>query len=199
MKASKKKRYAAYILDFIIVLIISSSVMSVIPTSDTEKALIDELNDVVTLTSEKKIDIKTYKEKLGTINYKLSKETVISSLSIITIEILYFVVLPVYNNGQTLGKKALKIKIKNNKKEKLAINNMLIRELILHSIGLNIVTNVLVLFLKAAPFIKIKEVLDSCQLFIIVFIIGMILFRKDGRGLHDIVSGTIVVNEEEKG
>ena len=87
--------------------------------------------------------------------------------------------------------------LKKSKDEVLTINTLLVRALILYGIGFNIINLILILLLKKNAFICINTILGYIQYAIIIIIIFMVIFRKDGRGLHDIISGTVVVNEEE--
>ena len=48
--------------------------------------------------------------------------------------ILYFVVLPLYKNGQTLGKKIFKIKIVREDKEDLTANELIIRNIVVNGL-----------------------------------------------------------------
>lgn len=197
MKPLFSRRLCAYLIDIIIVLFISVSVTSFIPTSEKVKTLTEKMNEVVTLASEKEISFEKYSTEINNINYDLTKETVISNLLSIIIYILYFVIYPVYNNGQTIGKKLLKLKVINIKEKKLTFNNLLFRELLLHSIALNIIINIVVLFVNENSFISINNILNITQEAILFVIIIMIITRKDGRGFHDILGNTMVINKEE--
>lgn len=198
MKPLFSKRILSYFIDLFIVFCISALITSFIPISEKAQGLSENMNDVVSMLSEKKIDFKQYANEINNINYELTKETVISTLVSIIVYILYFVVYPVYNNGQTVGKKMFRLKIINSKNQQLTFNNLLFREMILHSIALNIIVTVLVLFLNKSQFISLSNMLSIIQEIIFIVIIIMIILKKDGRGLHDIVGNTIVISEEER-
>lgn len=197
MKAFFSKRVIAYLVDFFIISVLVSFVTMFIPADSNTKNLYKDLEQLNTDLSENKIESKEYYEKATEINYYISKDNVIVNLISIIIYILYFVIYQVYNNGQTLGKKLLKIRVKKSKDEVLTINTLLVRALILYGIGFNIINLILILLLKKNAFICINTILGYIQYAIIIIIIFMVIFRKDGRGLHDIISGTVVVNEEE--
>ena len=198
MKPFFTKRLFGYIIDLIIIMLLTSLVTAFIPTSEKAKGLTNNLNDMANEITEKETNIKTLSTEINKINYELSRETVINSLVIIVIYILYFVVYPVYNNGQTIGKKLSKLKIITNTGDKLSINNMLFREFILHSIAFNLLTTLVVMVLNNEQFLICSNILSIIQMIMFAAIIFMVVIRKDGRGLHDIVGNTIVVNEEEE-
>lgn len=197
MKPLITKRFASYVIDMIIVLLIASVISSFIPTSEKVKQITKNLNETLKVEENETTDIKAVYEEAAKINYELSKETVISTLVSICVYILYFIVLPVYNNGQTVGKRLMKIKIKNVNDSKLTMNNMLFREMILHNIFFNIVLTMLIIVLDKNNYLMFNTIIEAIQMLIFISTLVMIVVRNDGRGLHDLIGGTVVINEEE--
>lgn len=198
MKPFFTKRCGAYIIDVIIVFLISALITSFIPVSQKAETISENIIDLSTGVSENKIALEKYNDELQNLNYELIKETVIVSLANIVVYLLYFVVYPVYNNGQTVGKKLFKLKIINKNNEPLNMNNLLVRTLILHKIAINLISLTLILIISKSSFIFINNILNCFQYLIFGIILFMIILNKNGRGLHDVLSNTIVVNEEEK-
>ena len=196
MKPYFLKRLGSYLIDLMIIFMLATFVTSFVPINDKTKQLTEEMTKTLEDASNKESEIKKEVTKTSDVIYQLSRETVINSLITITTYILYFVVLPVYNNGQTLGKKVMKLKIKSLNGNGLTINNMLFREMILHSILFNIISTILVMILDKENFIISNYILSCIQMIFFVIIIIMIVIRNDGRGLHDIIGNTIVENEE---
>jgi len=192
------KRCGAHIIDVIIVFLISALITSFIPVSQKAETISENIIDLSTGVSENKIALEKYNDELQNLNYELIKETVIVSLANIVVYLLYFVVYPVYNNGQTFGKKLFKLKIINKNNEPLNMNNLLVRTLILHKIAINLISLTLILIISKSSFIFINNILNCFQYLIFGIILFMIILNKNGRGLHDVLSNTIVVNEEEK-
>ncbi len=197
MKAQFSKRCFAYIIDVFIVLVLSSLITGLIPISEKAQNLTETLNDVVNKTTEKEISITEYNKLLKDINYDLSKETIMTSLITIVIYLLYFVVLPMYNNNQTFGKKLMKLELKTLDGGKPTINNLLFRALILYGLANNLIGLILIMFLKKPIYINVTSVLNTFQTSIIVISIVMMIISKDGRGIHDLVGNTVVINKEE--
>lgn len=198
MKPFFTKRCGAHIIDVIIVFLISALITSFIPVSQKAETISENIIDLSTGVSENKIALEKYNDELQNLNYELIKETVIVSLANIVVYLLYFVVYPVYNNGQTFGKKLFKLKIINKNNEPLNMNNLLVRTLILHKIAINLISLTLILIISKSSFIFINNILNCFQYLIFGIILFMIILNKNGRGLHDVLSNTIVVNEEEK-
>lgn len=199
MKPMSYKRVLAYLIDIILVSFIGVLIGYLIPVSSEYEKADAELRDVFSDYSNKKIDDETYLEKLNDISYTISKESVTLSIITVVVYIIYFVVVPYYYNGQTFGKKIMKMKIISNQDKKLSMNNYLIRALIIDSILSNIIGVVTILFLNKSAYIESSNIVSNIFMYLYIVIFAMILFQKDGRGLHDIIAGTKVVMVDENG
>ncbi|MDD6878805.1 MAG: RDD family protein [bacterium] len=194
MKAKFFKRFIAYLIDILIVVILSTLITSFVPLNNNVKQTQEELLETLSNYYNEDFNDNNYLEKINNLNYNISKNTVILSLVDIVIYILYFMVYPVYNNGQTIGKKLVKIKIKSINGE-LTFNNLIIRSIVLYGIWLNLIGAILVMILNKSKYLMTINFLSNINSVIIIVILFMVAIRKDGRGLHDILSNTIVEEE----
>lgn len=197
MPAQFNKRFFAYIIDIFIVLVIANLITMFIPISEKTQDYYKELQTTQKKMYDKEIDVKEYTDIVLEDNYNISKGTVLISLTSIIIYILYFVVYQVYNNGQTVGKKLMKIKLKSITDESLSINTMLFRALIIYGIAANIINLMLILLLKKELYLSISNTISIIQSLIVIISVFMILFSKQKRGIHDIITKTEVVNKED--
>ena len=197
MPAQFNKRFFAYIIDIFIVLVIANLITMFIPISEKTQDYYKELQTTQKKIYDKEIDVKEYTDIILEDNYNISKGTVLISLTSIIIYILYFVVYQVYNNGQTVGKKLMKIKVKSITDESLSINTMLFRALIIYGIATNIINLMLILLLKKELYLSISNTISIIQSLIVIISVFMILFSKQKRGIHDIITKTEVVNKED--
>ena len=193
MPAQFNKRFFAYIIDIFIVLVIANLITMFIPISEKTQDYYKELQTTQKKMYDKEIDVKEYTDIVLEDNYNISKGTVLISLTSIIIYILYFVVYQVYNNGQTL----MKIKVKSITDESLSINTMLFRALIIYGIATNIINLILILLLKKELYLSISNTISIIQSLIVIISVFMILFSKQKRGIHDIITKTEVVNKED--
>lgn len=197
MPAQFNKRFFAYIIDIFIVLVIANLITMFIPISEKTQDYYKELQTTQKKMYDKEIDVKEYTDIVLEDNYNISKGTVLISLTSIIIYILYFVVYQVYNNGQTVGKKLMKIKVKSITDEPLSINTMLFRALIIYGIAANIINLILILLLKKELCLSISNTISIIQSLIVIISVFMILFSKQKKGIHDIITKTEVVNKED--
>lgn len=198
MKSNSYKRITAYLVDIMIITFISSLITFVIPTSENYTKLTKQFSNLTEEYANQKITKEEYLTKGSEINYSLSKETVAESIVTLVITISYFVVFTYFMNGETIGKKIMKIKITSNNHKKLTMNNYLVRSLIINSILLQFISILTILFLDKKTYLSVYNIISNA--FSIIFVVSfmMILFRKDGRGLHDILANTKVISTEKK-
>lgn len=136
---------------------------------------------------------KQYKQVEENYAYKLVKLTVIQKIISILCILMYFVVIQYYLNGQTLGKKLMRLQVKSNSDKNLTIFNYFIRSLILNEVVINILNIVCILTLSKSGYITYNQIIYYVTYILEMTILFMIMFDKKARGLHDYVSNTKVV------
>lgn len=192
-KALFIQRFLAFIIDIVLVAFGASFLaIPFIDVSSIEKLNI-EMNTVINSYMGSEIDEKTFLAESSSINYQLSRKSGTLTFITIFIEILYFIVYQLYNNGQTLGKKLLKIKVVSSNGEELNMNQMIFRTLIINSILYGFIDFAFTIFAGQNTYFYGMLVVELIQ-YLVFFISGlMIMFSKSGKGLHDLVSYTKVV------
>lgn len=198
MKPVSYKRILAYLIDIFIVICIATILTMFIPVSKEYTNQMNELNAVLEDYSSGDISETEYLEKFNDISYIVNKESVQVSIVSVVLSTIYFVVLAYYMNGQTFGKKIMKIQVVSANSKKLTMNNYLIRSLLVDSILMNAISIVAILFLEKSSYLKVYDVTSTIFGAIYVVIFAMILFRQDGRGLHDLLANTKVISLNDK-
>lgn len=198
MKPVSYKRILAYLIDIFIVICIATILTIFIPVSEEYTNQMNELNAVLEDYSSGDISETEYLEKFNDISYIVNKESVQVSIVSVVLSTIYFVVLAYYMNGQTFGKKIMKIQVVSANSKKLTMNNYLIRSLLVDSILMNTISIIAILFLEKSSYLKVYDVTSTIFGAIYVVIFAMILFRQDGRGLHDLLANTKVISLNDK-
>ena len=198
MKPVSYKRILAYLIDILIVTCIATILTMFIPVSEEYTNQMNELNAVLEDYSSGDISETEYLEKFSDISYIVNKESVQVSIVSVVLSTIYFVVLAYYMNGQTFGKKIMKIQVVSANSKKLTMNNYLIRSLLVDSILMNTISIVTILFLEKSSYLKVYDATSTIFGAIYVVIFAMILFRQDGRGLHDLLANTKVISLNDK-
>ena len=193
IKAMFSQRVLAFLIDLVLLSMITSLITMFIPMNDTATELYEEQNRVLEDYVAGNVPMEEYVNQMIDLGYDISKQTVIISIVGVVISLLYYVVYPCYNNGQTFGKKLMKIKIKKTNDKELSMNDLLIRSMINNSILVNIITIALVLFLSKDLYLSMSSLLSSVQSLVLIISLIMIAFTKNAQGLHDKVVHTEVV------
>ena len=193
----KIKRLFAYIIDIMIVGFVVSAL-----------ANIDVINPYINGYLE---SYENFSEKLSSINGENAYEVISSDEFILQYKntlkysaystgisfvcyILYFVGFQKWNKNQTVGKKLMKLKIINkDNSDNVNVWQYLIRTLILYNLIFGSINVCLSLWLNNKLFFTMSMIVSIIGYVITYLCYAMILFRKDGKGLHDLISKTEVV------
>lgn len=196
MKANSYKRVLAYLVDVMIISFVSLLLTYFVPTSENYNKLNKEFETLTIDYRNQEVTMEEYLEKGTDINYQLNKEAVPQTIVSTVLSIIYFVVLAYFMNGETLGKKLMKIKITSNNDKKLTMNNYLIRALVIDSVLMNIITIITILLFSKDIYLTSYNIISYVFSLVYIVSLAMILFSKNGRGLQDILANTKVISTE---
>lgn len=187
------KRIIAFVIDIVIVSLVVSliNLLPLDPYKDKYKDAYEKYNEVVQKSTEDEKN--DYKDEIIELNYEVYKYRTYSSMFSATALILYFGVLPLVMNGQTLGKKKMKLRVVSNNEKKLNFWKYLIRIVILNNIWLSLINIGAVYVVSGVKFYYVTYVISMLSSLIYMLNLIMVMFRKDNRGLHDMVAGTKVI------
>ena len=181
MKASFKRRLGAYLIDIILLGMVLMIVYTILPEGQNIHALNQE------------ISFGTYLYRYANVIHDLDTERALYSVINAFLIIGYFIAIPYFQDGQTLGKKLFNIKVKRNDGELIALNDLLLRSLIIHGLGYMMVSLACIYILPAMPYFIVTTIFGFIQIFLVILCLLMVLYRKDKRGLHDMIAKTSVV------
>lgn len=191
-KAFFIQRLAAFILDVFIVSMVASLISYPFLDLDSINKLNESSTQVVEDYMTQKISINEYTSDSISISYEMARKQGVLSLITIFLNILYFVVFQVKNNGQTIGKKLLRIKV-SSQDGNLGMNQMIFRSLIINSILVDMVSFGILLFTSATIYFYGAGILSMIRFAIIAISGFMVMFSKKSQGIHDMVAHTDVV------
>ena len=204
VKALFSQRFVAFMIDLFLVSALTSLVTTFIPTNGTIDKLYDQQTKIIENYTSQKITMEEYVNQLVDISYDIAKQTGIATLIGIAISLLYYVLYVYKNDGQTIGKKMMKIKIEKKNDEQLTMNDLLFRTMILQGTLVSIIGFCTILFLDKDTYLATNSLLNLVQYSILLISFFLIAFTKEKQGLHDKLVGTVVVctniaeNKEEE-
>lgn len=203
-KVKQSSRIIAYLLDILFVYIVLSMVINIKFINPTYDKYNKAREDLLKITENTDIEddteyLDTLKD-MANIFRDLNKYGVVYNLATGIIIIAYFGLFQKFNNGQTLGKKIMKIKVFSNDGNNVSLGKSIIRLLPLQFIYVGGIIPCVILSLF--PFILNSISFIICYFaFVILFnllnLANLLCFllRKDGKGIHDLIAKTQVVNE----
>ena len=191
-KAFFVQRFGAFVIDFMIVFFVVSLISSMFIDQKATDSLISQSNNLMNDLVKEKIDTNSFISQYSVLSYKIARNNGGLSLTMIVVNVLYFIVFQLYNKGQTIGKSLFKIRVVSNDGE-LEMNQMLFRSLIANSILMELISFAIMLFCKNDVYFYSVGVIEIMNYLIMFVSMIMILNHKDGRALHDKVVNTSVI------
>lgn len=191
------KRVIAFIIDTLIVTIISGLLTIMFTNNEQYDADNKKLLELTKKMVSEKVDQDKYMEEFNEINYNLTKDSINVTIITIGISVIYYSIMCYFCQGITLGKYILKLKITSANDKPLNIFNYFLRSLIINSILSNIVTIILINTLSKESYINISGRVGNVFTVLMVVSFIMMMYRDDGRGLHDIIGNTKVISTKD--
>lgn len=193
----KLKRIFTYFIDLFFVSLISSIIV-MIPIFKYDPVKVEEqtteLYSSILETGSADVD----EDILVTRLYNLERSS--TSLTAITtfVTFIYFGVAAFINNGRTLGKMIMKIKVVPIKGNKLNPGLFILRTLLITSIIPNLISVISIFYLSPNAWYNLTGIISQIQEFFFLIILGFMIFRDDERGLHDLICQTKVIDTKSK-
>lgn len=113
------------------------------------------------------------------------------------IGILYFGLLPYKKNGQTWGKKILRIKAVDEYGENPTFIKHLIRAIQNWTVYISVPFLLLMLIVNEEIFIIVFGLFGNVMNLVVFVSLILVFAREDGRGIHDLLANTMVVSADE--
>lgn len=193
----KIKRFMAFFIDVMIVGFIAEGLASIRVLNpyydeylDTQDKLVEQYKDI----NEDNIKDILLSDNNVNLYRDLSKYSSCSNIISIVCYVLYFVGFQKWNNNQTVGKKLMGIKIVSVTKKDVSVFDYLIRSIVLYNLFFTSL-NIWVAFkFNGNMFLNLVSLFSGLGSLITFVTYLMIVCKKDGRGLHDILGHTKVVS-----
>lgn len=207
-KVKVTSRIMAYLLDILLVFVIIgmvNSIPSLNPYYEKYSDSVKSYNEILKSIEDGSgsVEISEYYDLIKTDYYNVNKYSIVPSLIVVVFLILYFVVFQKFNNGQTLGKKIMGIKVVDESDNNPSIWKYLLRESFIYFMRIGciipILINVIALFITN-ELIYLQITLYGTLAFVVIGIISLVMSisGKDNKAIHDIITHTKVVNVKKE-
>lgn len=193
MKAGFVKRFGAFLIDLFILSFIFSivTVGNDVSSESSQNKLLDFQEKI----ESGELSDENMMNEYYDLFYDIQKSGLSSNVINVVLYIGYFVIFGYLNKGQTIGKKLVKIKVVNKNDDLPNIWNMLFRNIFIYGISTMLFSILFINIFDSKLFIYGYLVFAYFEFIIIIISFFMILYKKDGRGLHDMIAKTKVIEE----
>lgn len=124
--------------------------------------------------------------------YEHNRLSIFENVVLVILTLLYFALVPYFMDGQTLGKRIMKIRVMNLEDKKPSLLSFILRAIILYGIAFNILVILCLAVLDKSSFFAVYTVLSYLSYGLNLAILFTMLVREDKRGLHDLIAKTKV-------
>lgn len=201
MNNIKFRRFSAYLIDYLFIFLLITMISQIRIINPTYDEYVDAYERYVEiyndLTVENVLEI-TENSQYKEVNYDLNRYSVSVSIISLLVYFAYFVGFQKWNKNQTLGKKMFNLEVVSDTDKTVSWWQMLIREIIIYNLVLELLSIISVFVFNYQGYWIASNVLMLMAGLILWISVFFILFRKDGKGIHDLLAKTRVIGKEEK-
>lgn len=202
------RRVTAYLIDIFVVLLISNalSMSPINPYRESRADLTEEYYELATTYEEKLKDIdeedtearkaliQEYDDLVDPMIIEMENQSIFEVIFYAVCALLYFGVFAFIMDSQTLGKKLMKLGIETLDDERVPVWKMLMRGFLITELPFTLMRLLFSFILGTNSYIISSQIILYLTFFYEVALIGTALMKKDGRGIHDMILGTKVVD-----
>ncbi len=193
MKTITKKRICAYLIDIFILFVFIGIGAMLTNVTENEKALRLELSEMNEKAVMRETSITSYLFHLSEISQDIDREHVAVGFINLVFVFIYFVFIPYFMEGKTFGKALMKIRVVDESGEEANIHSLVIRNVVLNGLLYLFLSLLFIYIVPGILYLLMISILGILQLALVIFSVFMVLYRKDGVGLHERLSHTRVV------
>ncbi len=192
------KRFLAYLIDFFVVAAIASCI-SYIPFLNPEREhYASKYNEVMELFNQyeqEEISKEDYEKEYISLSYELNRLNINYMVINLIVMIAYFGVYQWQAQGQTIGKRVMKIKVVT----RMGDSNprflaYFVRTVILNNIIITALQMGVILLFQGDTYYKLYSNINLVGYVLLYILLFLLLVRVDHCGLHDLIASTKVVD-----
>lgn len=194
----RKIRIKAYLIDFLVLFLVLTLINLVIPKTEYLNKLEIEQNAIMEDYMSGRIEFTDYVDSYGALYYESSVEQQTNYLVYLLFMITYFVIIPFFWKGRTLGCYLCKVQIERFDQGRLYMWQLLVRYSVVFGIGYIFLNNILLVLLSSKWYFPIISIVAIFQFVLALFSAATVLIHSEKRGLHELISNTEITRIIDK-
>ena len=192
----KIKRICAYIVDFTIISIISTFIFFIF-FKNTAYSEYLEKNEYYVHELSSSGSTEFTEEELVSMLYDINKVQIPKQIIEFGLTIFYFGILSFILNGQTLGKRLMRLRVVPTKGRKLNAPLYFLREIILTNSILSLLAIINITLCGQEKWYLFNSIITNGKTIIVIGLLMVLIFNEEDRSLHDIICKTKVIEESK--
>lgn len=140
------------------------------------------------------ISSEEFNKEYNILNYYVTKDNLPTLTTYCIMALIYYVIMCYFCHGITLGKYIMRIRITSANDKELNMGNYLLRSIFINLILSYLASIILVTLLDINSFSNVSSKVSTVLTLLIIASMITMMYREDGRGLHDLIANTIVVS-----
>lgn len=191
-------RIKAYLIDFIVLFSVFAMINLIIPKTEYLNTLEIGQNLIMEDYMSGRIEFSDYVSNYGALYYESSMEQQLNYLIYLIFMIIYFVIIPFFWKGRTLGCYLCGVQIERFDQGRLYMWQLLVRYSVVFGIGYILLNNILLAVLPSSYYFPVISIIAIFQFVLALFSATTVLIHSEKRGLHELISNTEITKIIEK-
>ena len=188
-------RGMAFVIDMFIVSFIVSIITINFNTTKINN-LNKEANDVMNNFAKGDILVDDYIDNYSSIIYDINKASFSINLVYLVVSIVYFIIFQFMNDGATIGKRVMGLRVRNNDGSNCNVIQLFVRSSIVDNIIVLLMEMLLLLVNNNMLFVILFGFINLFANLFMIICVFMVLYRKDNLSLNDILSKSQVIYDK---
>ena len=189
------QRAIAYFIDMLLISIIGAIIGSfLIFRTDSYNEAVKKISEIPSSVLNGEIENEKDLDEYKKYSYIVQKSSGVSTVVQLVISVFYFGTFAYYNGGKTIGKKCMKIKVVSVDDNELSHGKFIIRAALITGVVTSLLSLLSLLLTDYYKYYNYDMLFTSINSLFIIACIIMIIFRKDKRGLHDLVVNSKIIS-----
>jgi len=186
----RRIRIKAYIIDFIILGLAIFIINTSLPDNPRLNELKIEMNEIVSERLDGGMGLRDYTEKYSIVYYQAAHEQQVSYLLYLSFMIIYFVIIPYFWKGRTIGCYLCLVQVERFDSGRLKMWQLFVRYAIVFGLGYIFMSNIMLFFVPEKNYFVTISIVAVFQFVVAIFSAITVLYKSEKRGFHEYISNT---------